>query len=213
VTVEEIAAAIWPHAGPRGLNSVRHFVHELRDRLEPDRPKRVPSSFVVARGGGYELDRARVRIDADEFEQAVKSGTAAFTRGETANAAAHLERGLALYGGDLFAEDPYEEWAADERGRLRDLAVRGLRMLAELRLRAGDLESSHEQLQRLVELEPYDVKMQRELIRICLRLERRSEARRRYTSLRMRLFREFGEELDFDLADLAANGESQLRLV
>ena len=37
----------------------------------------------------------------------------------------HLERGLALYRGDLMAENLYSEWAFEERDRLRELAGQG----------------------------------------------------------------------------------------
>ena len=39
VHAEEIAEALWPNAGPAALNNVRHFIHSLRDKLEPDRPE------------------------------------------------------------------------------------------------------------------------------------------------------------------------------
>ena len=74
VHAEEIAEALWPGAGPAALNNVRHFIHSLRDKLEPDRPKRAPSSFIVAVQGGYAIDRRRVQIDADDFEESAKKG-------------------------------------------------------------------------------------------------------------------------------------------
>jgi hypothetical protein len=42
----------------------------------------------------------------------------------------------------------------------------------------------------------------RQLLTAWLRLGRRTEAARRYTSFRMRMLREFGEEPDFELAEL-----------
>jgi DNA-binding SARP family transcriptional activator len=212
VPAEAIAAAIWPQGGPSALGNVRHFVHELRDRLEPGRPKRAPSSFVVSRQGGYTLDRARVRIDADEFERQLEAGLASYANGDTAAATEALSGGLALYEGDLFAEDPYAVWAIAERDRLRDLAARALRVLVELELRAGDLAAADLHIKRLAELEPYDTAVQKQLIEVCLRQGRRSEARRRYSALRMRMLHDFGEELDFELADLARKQRAQLTL-
>ena len=202
VPAEAIAGAIWPEAGPSALGSVRHFVHQLRDRLEPGRPKRAPSSFVVSRQGGYTLDRARVRIDADDFERQVRAGLEAFAGGDTAGAVDGLRAGLALYEGDLFAEDPYVVWAIPERDRLRDLAGRALRVLAEIELSAGDLAAADVYVRRLAELEPYDTTIQRRLIEVCLRQGRRSEAYRRYSALRMRMLHDFGEELDFQFTEV-----------
>jgi DNA-binding SARP family transcriptional activator len=213
VAAEELATSIWPDAGRSALGSVRHYVHELRDRLEPDRRKRAPSSFVIARQGGYTLDRNKVLIDIDEFEEPARAGLAAFRRGDVEEAGPKLERAISLYGGDLFAEDPYAVWALQERDRLRELAASGLRVLAELAERAGDHDGAHDHLKHLAELEPYDMESQRQLIRSSLRLGRRSEAARRYTALRAKLLHEFGEEPDFELADLAEDSRSQLRLI
>ena len=212
VPAEAIAAAIWPEAGPSALGNVRHFVHELRDRLEPGRPKRAPSSFVLSRQGGYTLDRSRVRVDADEFERRVRSGLDFYADGEVVAATDALGAGLVLYEGDLFAEDPYAVWAIPERDRLRDLAGRALRVLAELELRSGDLAAADLHIKRLAELEPYDTAIQRRLIELCLRQGRRSEAYRRYSALRMRMLHDFGEELDFDFPDLTREEPVQLTL-
>jgi hypothetical protein len=48
VAADEIVEAIWPDAGRAGLISLRQAVHVLRDRLEPDRPRHVPSRFIIA---------------------------------------------------------------------------------------------------------------------------------------------------------------------
>lgn len=211
VTVEELANAFWPDAGKRALSSVRHYVHELRDRLEPERTKRAPSSFVLARQGGYTFDRTRVSVDVDDFERESRLGLAAFSSGDGETARPRLEAALGLYGGDLFAEDPYEVWALDERDRLRELASRTLRALAELAAQAGELDDAHEQISKLAKLEPYDMETQRELIRSFLRRGRRGEATRRFNALRARMLHEFGEEPDFDLAELVGQPTSQLR--
>ena len=212
VAAEEVAAAIWPEAGPNALGSVRHFVHQLRDRLEPARRKRSPSSFVISRQGGYTLDRGRVRVDADEFERRVRSGLDTFGDGRSSDAAAELRGGLALYEGDLFAEDPYVVWAIPERDRLRELASRALRVLVEIELSGGDLEAADAHVRRLAELEPYDTTVQRRLIEVCLRQGRRSEASRRYNALRVRMLHEFGDEPDFQFADLLGERPAQMTL-
>ena len=62
VHAEEIAEALWPNAGPAALNNVRHFIHSLRDKLEPDRPE--ARALVVHRGRPGRLrDRPPARAD------------------------------------------------------------------------------------------------------------------------------------------------------
>ena len=114
--VEEIAESLWPDRGFEALGFVRHFVHVLRNRLEPGRA-RGASSFVLARRGGYAIDRRRVRIDADEFERRVEAGELALATGDHTDVLGRLEDGLKLYGGEFLADEPYAEWALPERNR------------------------------------------------------------------------------------------------
>lgn len=203
VHAEEMAEALWPGAGRQGLNNVRHFIHQLRERLEPGRAKRSPSSFVVAVRGGYAINRRHVRIDADDFERATQDGLLAVERGETAAARAALERAAALYTGDFLSDEPYAEWAYEERDRLRAMAARGLRALARMTVIEGDLPAAGEHLDRLARLEPFDADVHRDLFAVWLAQGRRTEAARGFTAFRMRVLREFGEEPGFDLATLA----------
>jgi len=212
VPAEQMAAALWPEGGLKALNSVRHCVHAVRDRLEPTRAKRAPSSFLVSHGGGYGLDLNRVHIDADRFKQHVHTGVAAFTRGEGAVTVDSLQEGLDLYGGAFLLDEPYADWAVGERDRLRGLAARAHRLLAELALRGDDLDAALDQVQRLAELEPLDHEVQWALLTLFLRRGRRSEAVRRFGLLRQRMLREFGEEPDFELSDVADAAERPLRL-
>jgi DNA-binding SARP family transcriptional activator len=203
VYADELVETLWTDAGVRSLPGVRYFIHELRDRLEPGRPRGGHSSFVLRTKGGYMLDRSRVRVDADEFERDVNAGLAHLEIGDQEAALKDLERGIAAYGGDFMADEPYADWVIVERDRLRRVAARGLRALSDLRAQRGDMEGAAADLERLAELEPYDVDVHRNLITIALRLGRRTEAVRRYDTLRRRMYTTFGEDLDFTLADVA----------
>ena len=204
VYAEEMAEALWPGSGRQGLGNVRHFIHQLRDRLEPDRPKRAPSSFVVAVRGGYAINRRHVRIDADELEAAAGEGLAAFERGDEAVGREFVGRALDLYTGEFFADEPYTEWAYEERNRLRGIVTRCLRALVTVDTDAGDARGAAAHLQRLTELEPYDAEVHRELFSAWLAQGRRTEAAHGFASFRSRMMREFGEEPEFDLASLRA---------
>jgi DNA-binding SARP family transcriptional activator len=200
---DAVAEAIWPQAGPAAANSVRHFVHVLRERLEPQRPKGMQSSYVVCSRGGYALASGRVWIDADEFEAEARRGMAALASGDTRTAELRLVRSSQLYRGDFLSEEPYAEWALAERERLRATACDVLRALAELR--AGSPQGSA-CLERLADMEPFDSDVQRKLITTWLRDGRRSRAARHYDTFKWRLMREFGERPGFELAELAVGG-------
>jgi DNA-binding SARP family transcriptional activator len=199
---DEIVERLWPDAGAQDTRGLRYFIHVLRDHLEPNGAPDPPSSFVLAARGGYVLDKRRVWIDADAFERGVEAGMAARRRGDVLSALEHLRRALELYRGDFLADEPYAEWAVQERERLRQIASDALGVQASLCERMGDLAAAATSLKRLADLEPYDVPVHRDLLVVLLRDGRRSEAVRRYEALRRRVLSMFGEQLDFSLAEL-----------
>jgi DNA-binding SARP family transcriptional activator len=204
VQAEEIAEALWPSSGRQALSSVRHFIHGLRDKLEPGRPPRAPSTFVVTVRGGYAINRRHVHIDADVFCDAVRDGLAAADRGEAESAGELLELGLSMYRGDLLEDEPYAEWAMPERDRLRAMATDSLRALTHISLERADHATAVKHLDRLAEFEPFDTDIHKELFRVLLVAGRRSEALRRYSTFRARLSKEFGASPGFALSDLQA---------
>lgn len=203
VSTDMIAEALWPQAGPsEARNRARHYVHALRERLEPDRPVRSPSRIVVARRGGYHLNTNHVRVDADEFEREARAGLSAFVQGLSEPAAEHIDNALRLYQDPFLAENPYEEWALEERERLHELAGRSLRAQVRIRTDLGHLDAAAECARRLADMEPFDMDVQRMILDLCIRRGRRSEAFRRYSVLRQRMLQSFGQEPDFDLSEI-----------
>lgn len=203
VTSDQIGELLWPEAGPRESNSrLRYNVHALRDKLEPERARRSPARFVVARRGGYLLDTANVWLDADRFEVEALAGLAARDQGMADAAAVHLADAIGLYRGEFLAGDPYLDWAIPERERLHQLACRALRAQVGISVELGELELAGDQARRLAGLEPFDSDTQRLLIEVCLRQGRHSEAHRRYTLFAKKLQQEFGREPDFRLAEV-----------
>jgi DNA-binding SARP family transcriptional activator len=202
VPAEKIAEALWPNSGREALSSVRHYIHGLRDKLEPGRSPRGGSQFIVTVRGGYAINRRHVRIDADVFSEAVRDGLGVFNRGETDSATELLELAMSLYRGDLLEDELYAEWAMPERDRLRAMATDSLRALAQISLSRSDHAEAVKHLERLAEFEPYDSDVHKELLRVLLAAGRRSEAMRRYSTFRARLGREFRSEPGFALTDL-----------
>lgn len=205
VASDQIAEAMWPEAGPTEARSrLRYFVHTLRDKMEPGREKRSPSRFVLARRGGYVLDSSQVWIDADEFEREVRTGLATLEQGLREAAEAHLRNALDLYQSGFLVDDPYADWALDERERLHGLAGRALRARIQISVEQGRYDVATEDARRLSDMEPFDTDAQKTFIDICLRRGRRSEAHRRYSVLRKRMLDSFSREPDFDLAQMEA---------
>jgi DNA-binding SARP family transcriptional activator len=201
VTVDEIAESIWPRADYAVGASVRYYIHALRRKLEPQRGTREPSAFIASSAGAYTLTLAHLDVDADAFEAHLAAGLA--VDAEPGAAAAELEMGLALYRGEFLAELPYAEWAMAERHRLHDLACLGLRRLADIREERRLIDGAARCLERLATLQPYDEDVHRRLMEFDIMQGRRSDAVRRYATLRTRLRRTFGHDPSFTPADLA----------
>jgi DNA-binding SARP family transcriptional activator len=207
---EEIAETLWPGAGPGTIGNVRHFVHALRQHLDPARTRHTRAAYVVTRSGGYGLDLDRVEIDADDFEDHVGRALAAVDEADDEVAVEHLGTAIALYRGDFLEDEPYADWALAERDRLRVLAGRALETLGAIHLRRGDREGALHALHRHAALEPYDLDVQRSLIALCLQTGRRSQALRAYNALKHRMNRTFGEDVGFSLADLGTDPPEDL---
>src|SRR5436305_8847232 len=202
VPADVIADVLWPGTGRQGLGNVRYFMHALREKLEPHRPRGARSSFIVTVQGGYALDRRHVRIDADDYDEAMSQGLEAGARGDDDFAIERLRDALALYRGDFLADEPYAEWALEERDRLHNLGGRAPRALTKIMLSRHNLDAAAEYLEQLAELEPLDAEAHRDLLAVWLAQGRRTEAARRYAIYRARLLREFGDEPEFQLQDL-----------
>ncbi len=200
---DEILVHFWPEGGRGAVVNLRHAVFSLRKRLEPARRRHSTSSFVIARDGGYELDRRVIAIDADDFEKAAGEGLRAHAQREHGTARESLERAAALYGGSFLTDEPYADWAFAERDRLHEIACNVLRALDAACRAAGDRQASVEALTRLAELEPFDGTAQRTLLGLLVDLDRRSEAVRRYRHLRAQWIEAFGEPPDFDVRSLS----------
>jgi DNA-binding SARP family transcriptional activator len=213
VYADEIAEALWPGREQGVLNNVRYFVHALRDKLEPDREPRTPSSFVLSEAGGYRLHRDAVDIDADRFESAVHNGIGAFARGETEAAKGVLEQAMSLYQGDFLSDEPYALWALNERERLRAMAAEALEALTQIAWDEQDFAAAMGYLKRRAQMHPFDSSVERRLIALALRLGQQTFARRHYAAFRMRLLREFGQPPEFELADLVEEGAAGRRQV
>lgn len=177
LTKDYLIEQLWPGADPEsGANRLHGVVHALRHVIEPQRPEQA-WRFVRNRGDVYYLDTAApIEIDLLRFRRLLERARAAIAaRPEEAIDA--LEQAVALYRGDLFADDPYAEWCQSERRELQERQVDALARLARLHATHDDLGPAADHVRAALRLAPYRVDLLRWLIERLTQSGRADEAR------------------------------------
>lgn len=173
---EQIIQLLWPELEPEtGDRDFRVALNALQRTIEPDRPPRAPSKFIIRSELTYQLNREVIWIDIDEFESHIIAGNQVYQEmvlgsgtGANSEAIAQYAAAIALYEGDYLPERRYEDWTAGERERLRTLALGGMTQLAEMLVGTNPLESLR-LTQRALALDPvwesaYRIEMQAYLV-------------------------------------------------
>jgi DNA-binding SARP family transcriptional activator len=170
---EQIMDALWPDVGAReAANQLRVALSALRRALEPTRPPRQQSTLLLTQGGTVALARDLMQLDVDAFRQAVREARQA----SDDDRPAALQRAAGLYGGDLLADSPYEEWAAGDRDRLLEDYLGVRTSLGEVEEAAGAWDRALANWQEVRTRNPGAEHAYRGLMRCYLALGRAGEA-------------------------------------
>ncbi len=193
VASDRLMEWLWPGANPTSTaTTLRSTVHALRRALEPDRPSRVPSRYIITRAPGYAFEPGPdTWVDIYAFEELLDR--AAQTR-HTGQRMRLLREALDLYRGDLLEEDPYAEWAIAERERLRERYLDALLDLAELHAAAGEYDRAVAACRRALARDEYREAVYRALMRYQVLAGDVAAALTTYERCRTMLREEFGAE-------------------
>jgi DNA-binding SARP family transcriptional activator len=180
----------WPGSSPDAArNSLHVAMHALRKALA----QAWDGCVVECRGDTYRLsDTIDVWSDVDELERRCELGALASADGRLDEAVAEYETGLALYGGEFMADDPYLEWAVTRREELRLRAIDCAEQLSELQLRRGDLRRALASSSQVLREEPCHEPAARRLMVAYARLGQPHMALRLYEHIVQVLGRELG---------------------
>ena len=180
----------WPDSSPDAArNSLHVAMHGLRKALA----QAWDGPVIECRGDTYRLsDAVEVWSDAAELERRSELGASAAADGRVDDAIAEYETGLALYGGEFMADDPYLEWALTRREELRLRAVDCAEQLSELHLRRGDLRRALAISSQVLREEPCHEPAARRLMIAYPRLGQPHMALRLYERIVRVLGRELG---------------------
>ena len=187
---EVLMDVFWPEKSPKASrNSLNVAIHGLRRVL--GEAKDVP--VIVYSGGTYRLHPdVRLWLDVEEFDKLVERGRLHEDAGETDQATAAYEFATGLYRGEFLADDPYDDWAALIRERLRLAYLDALGRLSNLHFNAGRYAASANLCQRIIEQDPCREDAYRRLMRCYARHGQPHLALMQYTSCVRVLAEELG---------------------
>jgi DNA-binding SARP family transcriptional activator len=191
---EVLMEVFWPGSSPEASrNSLNVAIHGLRRTLRNITD--VP--VVVHAGGAYRINRdLRLWLDIDEFDSRVESGRRFEAEEETDKAMREYEFADGLYRGDFLADDPYEDWAALARERLRLAYLEALGRLSNLYFNAARYAACAALCQRIIEKDPCREDAHRRLMRCYSRQGQPHLALMQYRACARALAEELGVETD-----------------
>ncbi len=180
LTREQVIEALWPERPPGVANTSFHqTTSALRHAIEPDLPDKFPSRYLEVEGGRVALHLPSGSwVDWEAFEQHVGKG--------------QWEIAVALYGGELFPDDRYADWAVALRERLAQRFIEASLALAREALVTGHPQATLEAVRRALEVEPWQENAVLLGMQACLALDDRAGALRMYRKLERSLRRDLG---------------------
>jgi DNA-binding SARP family transcriptional activator len=197
---EVLMEVFWPESSPKASrNSLNVAIHGLRRVLR--NAKDVP--VIVYSGGSYRLHPdVHLWLDVEEFDKLVERGRLHEDAGETDQATAAYEFATGLYRGEFLADDPYDDWGALIRERLRLAYLDTLGRLSNLHFNAGQYAASANLCQRIIEQDPCREDAYRRLMRCYSRQGQPHLALIQYRACVRTLESELGVEPDLATVEL-----------
>ncbi len=191
---EVLMEAFWPGSSPdASRNSLNVAIHALRQTLRGATD--VP--VVVHGGGGYQISgELRLWLDTEEFDRHLESGRRHEAAGQFPEAMRDYEFAASLYRGDFMADDPYEDWTALIRERLRMAHLDALGRLSTMYFEAGQYTACASLCQRIIERDPCREDAHRRLMRCYSRQSLPHLALMQYRACQRALADELGVDAD-----------------
>jgi len=126
---ERLIEWLWPEADEtRGWQRLKVTMSFLRAKL---RDGGAVADTIKTVGQSYLLRRDAVLVDSDTFVSLVSAGWSLLKEGDLGQAQARFEEAESLYRGDYLEDEPYAEWCAEERARLREIHLELLAGMAK----------------------------------------------------------------------------------
>ncbi|MDT4979944.1 MAG: hypothetical protein QOG07_1823, partial [Pseudonocardiales bacterium] len=185
VPTETLIDKLWAGDPPAtAVKVVQVYVSQLRKALGDGALETCP--------GGYRLRVEPAAVDSQRFEQLLGHGLDLLASGDASGAQAVLRAALALWRGPPLAEFRFEDFAAQEIGRLEELRLLALAKRLECELAVGRPAESVAELQALVREHPLQENLRGLLMLALYRAGRQADALAAYQDARTTLVADLG---------------------
>lgn len=176
----ELCELLWPDDEPeRTGHRLSVILSAVRGVLDPNRVW-PPDHYVRSDLAGISLDLRHVWVDAEILLRDAAHAVELARDGRDRRAREVLAAVDAMYRGDAFDDEPYEQWADGLREEVRTAWLRVLRELVAIGRAAGDPGQAVATLGRLLAADPFDESAHRDLVELLVDQGRHGEARRAY---------------------------------
>ncbi|MBL1075544.1 AAA family ATPase [Nocardia sp. 2] len=136
-TADRLIDDLWEgNPPPTAASVLQVHIHNLRRIIEPDRPRRARSRYLISESSGYALKLAPEAVDAWQFESLLRDYEERLRAGLPDPAARRqlLDTALAHWNGAAYEGLTGFGWAAQEADRLTDLRLTATEKRAEVEL-------------------------------------------------------------------------------
>ncbi|MBZ0129584.1 MAG: PAS domain-containing protein [Rhodobacteraceae bacterium] len=185
---DRLVELLWPGVDEKhGRDRLKVAVYSLRQLLGR-------GDLVEHADEAYGLRTGAVLLDVAVFERLVAEGIRHVRRFRADDAVTCLGDALRLYRGDYLEDDPYEEWCAEDRMRLRELYFEAAEYLAETLFEQHRYGEAGRVCNDALDRESCREVFHRMRMECLLAQGRAEEAERQYRRCRETLDRELGVE-------------------
>ena len=138
---EQIAYQLWNNVSQSvGQRNFKTALHGVLKVIEPNKPSRSPSEFIIRQGLTYRLNLDKIGLDIDGLDALIIQGNQVLSTSIDVAAIAY-QHAIDLYQGIYLPNRIYQDWAAEERERIQVLVLGAMMTLAKIRLSENPKES------------------------------------------------------------------------
>jgi two-component SAPR family response regulator len=187
---DRLLDCLWPDIDERrGWERLKVTMYSLRREL---RARGIKDEIIKTVNQAYLLRRDAVWIDAVAFDRLATEGRALQKKSLWTEALNRYTAARNLYRGDYLEEEPYVDWCAEERERLREIYLEMLASTAECHAASGKFTEAEQVCRKALVYDPCRENLHYALMKYLVKNGRPDLALAQYRNCQRILERQFG---------------------